>query len=146
VRLLLLVAFLTLAIAEGSVASTFPGERPAPPAVQQAAQVGLRFWSDRGVHPCQNPRLLTAPDLGDSIAGYADEPSCTLWILRGVVERLSWRAYMCAVVTHELGHLAGLGHSAHGVMSTTENAVPWECRVWARGLAPPRAVPSRHGR
>lgn len=127
-------------------ASAFPGERPAPPAVQQAAQVGLRFWSDRGVHPCQSPRLLTAPDLGDSIAGRADPSACTLWILRGIVERSSWRAYMCAVVTHELGHLAGLGHSAHGVMSITENAVPWDCRVWARGLAPPRAVPSRHGR
>jgi hypothetical protein len=39
----------------------------------------------------------------------------------------AWGPYLCAVMTHELGHSGGLGHTATGVMSEAwdDAAIPW---------------------
>lgn len=148
-RIALIATAVLLALAStahGDV--TFPGQHPVrSPAIGAALAIGEKFWMDRGVQPCEHPTILAADSLrlldepaGDSAAERTE--GCTIWLSWTVpTSQLTTfgKLQLCYVVTHALGHTAGLGHSASGVMAPEvpdsarqlRLAAPWPCRAWA---------------
>lgn len=162
---LVLVAWVLFAWLDADQAdAAYPGERPAGELALGAIAVGLEHWAARDVRPCAGGRLevLVADDLtdvdvdGDVVAERAELGGCRLWVSAWVVagarddlaraRRAGRRGAgvspptglldLCAAGAHGLGHNAGLGHTAAGLMgeSLSDDAVPFACRVWAREL------------
>ena len=158
--MILVLAAATLALPAAASAQSFPGERPATdPWVPELVQLGLKFWQARGVEPCVSPEVLMSSDLDlpehgqVSVGGRARLGACApgtgettgrMWLLERLITdaRDLWTGgaptrTVCAVVVHELGHLAGLEHTDGGAMNGSSGGdkdTPWECWVWARRI------------
>jgi hypothetical protein len=112
--------------------------------LDELVTVGTRFWQARDVTPCATPTILLSDTLNN--VGYSDG-ACRIWIQTRVVRDQqkrpgAWGPYLCAVMTHELGHSGGLGHTATGVMSEAwdDAAIPSDCRRWATKATASRAT------
>lgn len=74
------------------------------------------------------------PGTGERGRGWGDQPTCTATLIDTLSD-----AWLCTVLAHELGHLAGQSHTAEGFMSAGGGRVPTrECRA-AAALATERA-------
>jgi hypothetical protein len=113
-----------------------------------ASVVAVGYWAKRGLTiPCHpHRRLLTRAEntalqeeyraaglIGENegIGMTVDVPSCMV----NVTPDLNWyrtqtgfKWIYCQAVTHELGHLAGLGHDYGGIMDFRNGVVPWGCK------------------
>jgi hypothetical protein len=105
-----------------------------------ALLIAVHFWSDRGVHvPC-HPVAVSGADtiMGKDVWGYPNAmeaaPGCRILISSIVPVTRYWDPeYYCAFVTHEVGHLSGLGHTERGIMAAGQlydDEVPWDCAHW----------------
>lgn len=82
-------------------------------------------WRRKGYKPCERPTVRIAPNLGKNVAGRGDKYGCDLWIKTYFVARAQGnrtfastadKVTLCVAVRHEVGHLAGLDHTDHGIM------------------------------
>lgn len=150
VRALVVGVMLLLGIAAPAGATSFREERPADNPTLDAiiTEVGIPFWTARGLSPCAAPEVLLAPDLGRFV-GYAQ--GCRIWVKTEELQEAqrqprTGEPYLCLLVVHELGHTAGLEHSETGVMAAQPSEVPWDCRRWAQGRVQARGIRSRLAR
>lgn len=116
--------------------------------VETLVRLGVDFWHARGVEPCPAPTVLIADSLieDDGVDAAGRALDCRIWLRADLVRAAERERYkpeaaghrvreaLCIVVAHEVGHLAGLGHSETGIMAPAANAVPWECKVWRWAL------------
>lgn len=107
-----------------------------------AVAIAINFWSARGVDvPC-TPVAVPGADAQlplDSwgvpfpMATLTD--GCRILLSRqGGALRVDAPVWYCAEIVHEVGHLAGLPHSARGIMAATvyADALPHDCEHWKR--------------
>lgn len=117
---------------------------------------GAEFWRRRG---------LTVPDLSFSVADDLDEEGQHLGILgrantsgqvtlesratgielrrarskrRSTREKRKALERLAETIYHEIGHTAGMQHSADGVMGDTNTELPYDAEVLIRKLIPRR--------
>jgi hypothetical protein len=110
--------------------------------VRDFTAMGVEFWQHRDVSMCPNPEAGVTP-LPEMDAGVQGN-GCRFWISSTLVRQAArerWRPHtggdsvreeLCATVFHELGHVAGLGHTTSGLMSPMGGPVPFECVQWVR--------------
>lgn len=106
-----------------------------------ALLIAVHFWGDRGVHvPC-HPVAIPGADAqmpvdgwGNTVAMAATTGCRVLISYMALGERRDEPELYCGSVVHEVGHLAGLGHTPTGVMSPKQNwdDLPWDCEHWKR--------------
>jgi predicted Zn-dependent protease with MMP-like domain len=153
-RRALLLALIVLALLPCSASASdwtgtgYIGERTAHPIIGEMTDIAVDFWKERGVQVCE-PVPMQAPRLVDvdgiEAAGRASTALCRFWLQDFIVREAladrwrrggsdGFREVVCAMVVHEVGHLAGLQHSDTGVMDETASAVPYACKQWRRGL------------
>jgi predicted Zn-dependent protease with MMP-like domain len=128
--------------------SGYIGERTAHPMIGEMTDIAVDFWTERGVQVCE-PVPMQAPRLVDvdgiEAAGRASTALCRFWLQDFIVREAladrwrrggsdGFREVVCAMVVHEVGHLAGLQHSGMGVMDVEASAIPFACKRWRRGL------------
>lgn len=114
-----------------------------------AVAIAVSFWGARGVQvPCQPIPVsgadaqLPADRLPAEYGGYpvpmAAAPGCRILISRGgssFRHNRDMAPWYCAYVVHEVGHLAGLGHTQAGLMTDGElfwEWIPYDCVHWKR--------------
>lgn len=156
VALLLVLAPAAASADDGLTANTatwtgaewvYPGERPVSnETIRGAVVAAVDHWVPRGVQPCAPIRVYAAPDL-DGAEGRAQASACKVWIQEDVMNaplrargdawvRQLWLEYLGMVVTHEVGHLAGLPDGTPGgggdpIMDGTADDT-WDVKVYAR--------------
>jgi hypothetical protein len=110
-----------------------------------ALAIAVSFWHARGVEvPCA-PVAVSGADARlpyDALAPAGKKwrvPmaawGCEILISRETgFLRVDAAADYCLDVVHEVGHIAGLGHTPTGVMALapTANDIPWDCSYWRR--------------
>lgn len=122
-RLIGLAACLVLAVPAASSANTY-AENQRIRSVMPLARV---MW---GGYPCrgqeriivlQSSKGFVSED-GWGATGGADPETCRIWLHKATVKK-GYRAFLCNVLTHEVGHLALIGTEAdhrnpanHGIM------------------------------
>lgn len=149
---------LLLALAAPAQASAYLGEHAnTDPLVNSALAIGEQFWRDRNVAVCPDISIRLADDLAGSdgidAAGRTVLGQCVVWVDSFFVDvahdGLHYKdpdplEELCVIVTHELGHTAGLEHTPTGIMALKPTVTPWACQRWGAGLIRSRAW-KRHG-
>lgn len=152
-RKILIAGLAFFALAGTAHASSYPGEaETVRPDVITMVHVGDGFWGHRNVQmPC-TPHVFLADDLSDKgdAAGYmvlgrggapGTEDQCKLWLNRSWIRdnldgrgntgsvRYIGQREICQIVVHEMGHLAGLGHTQGGIMDAdnSKHPMPYDC-------------------
>lgn len=97
--------------------------------VERSVDAGEAYWRARDVEPCPARALrVIVTRLPADWSGAAPLGGCVVWLDRVARWAMTDRED-CALMAHELGHTAGLEHSASGLMSPTGgDVVPWRCR------------------
>lgn len=90
-----------------------------------AQQTARHVWRQ----PCDGrTRVILTDGLPNGFLGLADRASCRVWVARWVGDD---RELTCHVVMHELGHVAGVEHSANprSVMYPRFDRIDRRCRT-----------------
>lgn len=109
-----------------------------------ALLIAVHFWNARGVQiPChpvavagadaQMPLDPAYPIQWDYRVPMAATTNCRVLMSSAAVAlREDAPQWYCAAIVHEIGHLAGLPHSATGIMAPSLDAVevPYDCVRW----------------
>lgn len=146
-----LVVCCAFVVAPGSMAavSTFPGEqRVTGPEVVASVDAALAYWASQGqAIACPSGVETWVADLppGDALhpAAKAVLGGCKVWLDDAWVRGLTDAIVLCEVMTHEVGHLAGLpdGGTGNAVMDgPTAEQLPATPHCLA--AFPPPAPPS----
>lgn len=145
----LTVLALFFALTAQASATTFPGQRLAPPTIAPVLAKAFTHWQEAGVTPTCRPTVWVADtlysnDVGEA-AGRANPSTCEIWLLAATVENIERPqsiedgALACTTVLHEMGHVFGLSHGDGGVMGSDHDA-----RELAIDMAPESCI--RYGR
>lgn len=120
-----------------------------------AVAIAVSFWHARGVEiPCHPVPVVNADALLPKgewgwPADMGATSGCRILLSNGgSVSRVAAPDRYCTEIVHEVGHLAGLPHTEHGVMSPViedDSDIPYDCKHWqaaARrlGFKPHRTV------
>ena len=133
-----IAALAAMAVSAGSAradtGTTYAAAGQAPAreiVVARAVAIAERYWHARDVQPCPSPTIYEVPGLNglsdptdpaDGLAlERAEQPGCRVWMLSWIIhsgyETTGGARTLCQLMIHALGHTAGLGHAARGVMS-----------------------------
>jgi hypothetical protein len=146
-------AVLVLVLAVPASAATVSGTPADQARVQRYLPIAQAYWPGSGCAGREAIDVVEAdslilPDEGERGRGWAAQATCSVTLIDTLTD-----AWLCTVLAHELGHLAGRQHTELGFMSAGGGRVPTaEClsaaavptsRARSRRRAPTR--PERAG-